>query len=164
MRDRRRAALAAMRFIETRARPHLAAGKPLHTKGSDGLPTLFREKYFPPLVHDGRVRFATPSALARPEDERIVEHVWPVKWIFIELTDPGAHDPRSGPRRTEVLGPAADPDHLLAIVDRFLIPCWVSPAEHHVLDTAGPATRWSAPGGDGWARYRAAGIATPRPL
>lgn len=96
--------------------------------------------------------------------ERVVEHVVPMKRIVIEIVDPGQADPRSNSASRAIAdGPATSPEHLIRIFDELLVKCWVTKEEHNLLNRTGRSFQWDAPGGDGWARYRAAGVVA-RPL
>ncbi len=145
-------------FIEEEVRPFLAAGGTLHTKGSRGYPTKLRTMLLwldatVPITH------ATTAALLLPLQQRQVEHVFPVKRVAVEMVDPSKADPRSNTSFAPIAnGPANSPEHLLDIFDRLWIKCWITPDEHGRLNTCVPSAQWDAPNGDGWARYRLAGV------
>jgi hypothetical protein len=156
----RRAAIAAAawEWIENCVHLHLHAGGSLHSKGSGGLPATFRQRFLGRL-DTGCVRYATPAALERPVAERVVEHVIPLKRIAIEIFDPALADPRSNTLFDPLAGgPARSPEDVLRIFDTLCAKCWVTKEEHARLNRAAASLQWDAPNGDGWARYRAAGL------
>ncbi len=157
--DRRlQIAATAYKLIEAEVRPHLHTGSRLWSKGSAGYPTRLR-KILAPLDDAHPVTFATDAAMSLDRRERVVEHVMPVKRLIIELVDPRQADPRvNGSFEPIAGGPATSPEHLLSIYDQLLQKCWVTPDEHARLNRAARSTQWDAPNGDGWARYRAAGV------
>lgn len=145
-------------FIESEVRPFLASGGRLWSKGSAGYPSRLR-KMLRPLDDAHAVTFATTEAMRLPRRQRVVEHVVPMKRIIIEIVDPSQADPRSNSGCQPIAGgPARSPEHLLAIFDRLLQKCWVTPEEHARLNSAGASAQWDAPDGAGWARYHRAGV------
>jgi len=157
--DRRlRIAAEAFDLIERELRPFLASGGRLWSKGSQGYPARLR-KMLAPLDTAHQVTFGTPAAMELDERQRVVEHVVPMKRIIIEIVDPAQADPRANSRFAPLAGgPASTPEQLLAIFDTLLVKCWVTPEEHDLLNRAGQSLQWDAPNGDGWARYRLAGV------
>lgn len=125
--DERRLRIARQVYavIDEEARPFLAAGGRLWSKGSRGYPSRLR-RMLQPLETDV-ISFATREAMLLDPAEREVEHVLPVKRVVVEIVDPRQADPRSN-RVAEPFagGPATSPEHLLAIVDRLLVKCWVT--------------------------------------
>lgn len=106
------------------------------------------------------VTFATHDATLIDQSQRVVEHVIPMKRIVIEIVDPRQADPRSNSTLAPIGGgPATSPEELITIFDRLLVKCWVTSEEHDRLNRAGRSFQWDAPDGDGWARYREAGVA-----
>lgn len=151
-------AKAAYAVIETEVRPHLASGGKLWSKGSGGYPSRLR-KMLSGLDAAHGITYATDDAMQLPKAQRIVEHVVPFKRIIIELVDPRQADPRSNSSVAAIAGgPARSPEHLLEIFDQVLRKCWVTNEEHDRLNRAGASLQWDAPDGDGWARYRLAGV------
>lgn len=115
------------------------------------------------LDRSHEVKHATIASMRLETDQRIVEHVIPIKRIVIEIVDPSQADPRSNTRTAPIAGgPARSPEHLLALFDSLLEKCWVTPDEHDRLNRAGRSFQWDAPDGDGWARYRMAGVVVYR--
>lgn len=109
------------------------------------------------------VTFATQDAMQLRRDQRVVEHVIPIKRIIIEIVDPSQADPRSNTHLMPIAGgPATSPEHLISIFDRLLQKCWVTRDEHDRLNRAGRSLQWDAPDGDGWSRYRLAGVVAHR--
>lgn len=160
---RQRVAVEAYRFIEDEVRPFLAAGGRLWSKGSNGYPSQLR-RMLSGLDGAHSVTFATPDAMKHDRVERVVEHVVPMKRIVIEIVDPSEADPRSNSSSRAISdGPATSPEHLIRIFDELLVKCWVTKDEHNLLNRTGRSFQWDAPGGDGWARYREAGV-TAYPL
>lgn len=157
--DRRlRIANEAFELIEREVRPFLLSGGRLWSKGSRAYPARLR-KMLSSLDTAHRVTFATSAAMALDEQLRVVEHVVPMKRIIIEIIDPTQADPRANSIFTPLAGgPATSPEHLLEIFDAMLIKCWVTSDEHDLLNRAGRSLQWDAPDGDGWARYRLAGV------
>ncbi len=87
----------------------------------------------------------------------------PMKRIVVEIVDPSQADPRSNSVADPLAGdPAISPEHLIVIFDRLLVKSWVTADEHDRLNRTGPSFQWDAPGGDGWVRYRQAGVAAYR--
>ena len=159
--DERRLRIAgdAYNFIEGEVRPFLVAGGRLWSKGSQGYPRQLRQRLHG-LDAAHPVTFATPDAMSLDRSQRVVEHVVPMKRIAIEIVDPRQADPRSNTTAEPIAGgPASSPEHLLMIFDQLLVKCWVTAAEHDRLNRTGPSFQWDAPDGDGWARYRQAGVA-----
>ncbi len=155
---RLRIATEAYEFIEGEVRPFLAAGGRLWSKGSLGYPARLRQM-LQGLDSAHPVTFATHDAMRLDPGQRVVEHVVPVKRIVIELVDPGQADPRSNTAAEPLAGgPAISPEHLIVIFDQLLLKCWVTAEEHERLNRIGPSFQWDAPNGDGWARYRMAGV------
>jgi hypothetical protein len=158
--DERRLRIAgvAYNFIESEVRPFLAAGGRLWSKGSQAYPRQLRQRLHG-LDAAHQVKFATEDAMRLNREERVVEHVVPMKRIAIEIVDQRQADPRSNTRAEPIAGgPASSPEHLLRIFDQLLVKCWVTAAEHDRLNRTGPSFQWDAPDGDGWARYRQAGV------
>lgn len=157
--DRRaRAAVAAFNLIETEVRPHLAAGGNLGTKGSGGYPHGLRQ-VLRALDEGHPATFVARAAMELAPTERVVEHVIPFKRIIVEIVDPSQADPRSNTLQEPIAGgPATSPEHLLPIFDKLVQKCWVTKDEHDRLNRAGRSFQWDAPDGDGWARYRLAGV------
>lgn len=152
-------AAKAYQFIVDEVRPFLAAGGRLWTKGSQGYPRRLRQM-LQGLDQAHPVTFVTHDATLIDERQRVVEHVIPMKRIVIEIVDPGQADPRSNSTLAPIGGgPATSPEELIAIFDRLLVKCWVTSDEHDRLNRAGRSFQWDAPDGDGWARYRQAGVA-----
>lgn len=158
--DERRLRIAdrAYRYIAEEVRPYLAAGGRLWTKGSAGHPRRVRQ-----LLHGldetHPVTYATRDAMELEPRQRIVEHVTPMKRIVIEIVDPAQADPRSNTAFAPIAGgPATSAEQLLSIFDRLLVKCWVTNEEHDRLNRAARSYQWDAPNGDGWARYRKAGV------
>lgn len=145
-------------LVDSEVRPHLAVGGNLWTKGSRGYPSRLRHMLRGlDDVHD--VRFATHDAMQLDLAERVVEHVIPFKRIIVEIVDPSQADPRSNTLQEPIAGgPATSPEHLLPIFDKLVQKCWVTKDEHDRLNRAGRSFQWDAPDGDGWARYRLAGV------
>jgi hypothetical protein len=162
--DERRLRIArdAYAFIEGEVRPFLAAGGRLWSKGSRGYPSRLRQRLQGlDAVHP--VLFATQDAMRLDRSQRIVEHVVPMKRIVIEIVDPLQADPRSNRVADPIAGgPAISPEHLILIFDQLLEKCWVTADEHDRLNRTGPSFQWDAPDGDGWSRYRQAGVAAHR--
>jgi hypothetical protein len=158
--DRRlRIATKAYEFIEGEVRPFVVSGGRLWSKGSHGYPARLR-RMLNGLDDAHPVTFATVEAMKLDEGERIVEHVVPIKRIMIEIVEPGQADPRSNSLVDAIAGgPATSAEHLITIYDRLLTTCWVTAEEHDRLNRAGRSLQWDAPDGDGWARYRLAGVA-----
>lgn len=155
---RLRIATEAYEFIEAEVRPFLAAGGRLWSKGSRRYPRLLRQM-LQGLDAAHTVTFATHDAMRLDRSQRVVEHVVPMKRIVVEIVDPGQADPRSNSMVEPIVGgPAISPEHLIAIFDQLLVKCWVTSDEHDRLNRTGPSFQWDAPGGDGWARYRQAGV------
>jgi hypothetical protein len=155
---RLRIATGAFEFIECEVRPFLVEGGRLWSKGSRGYPRQLRQMLLG-LDNSHVVTFATPDATRLDELQRRVEHVIPMKRIVIEIVDPGQADPRSNTSFDPIAGgPAISPEHLISIFDQLLVKCWVTPDEHDRLNRAGRSLQWDAPNGDGWARYRLAGV------
>lgn len=155
---RQQIAGSAYQFIVDEVRPFLDGGGRLWTKGSQGYPRRLRQM-LQPLDRGHVVTFATHDAMLIDESERVVEHVIPMKRIVIEIVDPSQSDPRSNTTLASIGGgPAGSPDELIAIFDRLLMKCWVSAGEHDRLNRSARSSQWDAPDGDGWARYRAAGV------
>lgn len=153
-----RIATAAYDLIESEVRPHLAAGGRLWSKGSGGYPSRLRTM-LQGLDDAHDVTFATDAAMLLPRRQRKVEHVIPFKRIITEIVDPAQADPRSNTHQNPIAGgPATSPEHLIAIFDELLQKCWVTKDEHDLLNRAGKSLQWDAPDGDGWARYRLAGV------
>lgn len=110
------------------------------------------------------VTFATQDAMLIDVGLRKVEHVVPMKRIVIEIVAPDQADPRSNSVTAPIAGgPATSPEDLISIFDRLLVKCWVTGDEHDRLNRAGRSFQWDAPDGDGWSRYRQAGV-TAYPL
>lgn len=156
--DRRlRVAVGAYEFIDAEVRPFLAAGGRLWSKGSRGYPTRLRQMLAP--LEPTTPTHATRDAMLLERRRREVEHVLPMKRLVVEIVDPRQADPRAnttfGPLAD---GPASSPEHLLAIFDRLIATCWVTPEEHARLNRVGRSSQWDAPDGDGWERYRRAGV------
>lgn len=151
-------ARTAYEFIESEVRPFLANGGRLWSKGSRGYPSRLRQMLNRlDAAHD--VTFATEGSMRLPSRQREIEHVTPMKRIIIEIIDPLQADPRSNSSFAPIAGgPATSPEHLLAIFDKLLVKCWVTAEEHERLNRAGESLQWDAPDGDGWARYRLAGV------
>lgn len=163
MSERRLAiAEAAYRLVENEARPHLARGGNLHTKGSGAYPAKLRT-LLSPLDRAIPVTYATEAALAIDIKRRCVEHVLPLKRIAVEIIDPSKADPRLNTLFAPLAGgPATSPEHLLEIFDALILKCWVTPEEHTRLNQAGESLQWDAPDGDGWERYRRANVVALR--
>ena len=162
--DERRLRIArdAYEFIEGEVRPFLAAGGRLWSKGSRGYPRRLRQR-LQGLDAAHPVLFATQDAMRLDRSQRIVEHVVPMKRIVIEIVDPHQADPRSNRVADPIAGgPAISPEHLILIFDQLLEKCWVTADEHDRLNRTGPSFQWDAPDGDGWSRYRQAGVAAYR--
>lgn len=158
--DQRRLWIAkeAYEFIEGEVRPFLAAGGRLWSKGSQGYPRRLRQM-LQGLDRAHTVTFATHEAMLLDRSQRKVEHVVPMKRIVVEIVDPGQADPRSNSVVDPIAGgPATSPEDLLSIFDRLLVKCWVTGDEHDRLNRAGRSFQWDAPDGDGWSRYRQAGV------
>lgn len=155
---RLRIASTAYEFIKGEVRPFLADGGRLWSKGSRGYPTRLRQMLNRlDAAHD--VTFATEDSMRLPPGQREIEHVTPMKRIIIEIIDPLQADPRSNSSFAAIAGgPATSAEHLLSIFDELLVKCWVTPEEHERLNRAGESLQWDAPDGDGWARYRLAGV------
>lgn len=148
----------AFDFIELEVRPFITAGGRLWSKGSRGYPSQLRQMLLR-LDKTHVVTFATHDAMLLDSGERQVEHVVPIKRIMIEIVDPGQADPRSNSRFDAIAGgPARSPEDLISVFDRLLVKCWVTPAEHDLLNRAGRSLQWDAPNGDGWARYKLAAV------
>jgi hypothetical protein len=159
---RRRIASAAYALIENEVRPFLAAGGRLWSKGSRGYPTRLRRMLEP--LESRTPTFATRDAMLLAPRRRQVEHVLPLKRIIVEIVDPGQADPRANVSPAPIAGgPATSPEHLLEIFDRLFSTCWVTPEEHARLNRGSRSSQWDAPEGDGWERYRLAGV-TAYPL
>lgn len=159
---RMRIATEAFDLIEAEVRPLLASGGRLWSKGSGGYPSRLRQ-----ILHGldkaHGVTFATQDAMRLPRGQRVVEHVIPFKRIVIEIVDPSQADPRSNTHNAPIAdGPATSPEHLISIFDRLLQKCWVTKDEHDSLNRAGSSLQWDAPDGDGWSRYRQAGVVAYR--
>ncbi|MFF2371822.1 hypothetical protein [Agromyces sp. NPDC058110] len=162
--DERRIRIATKAFnlIESEVRPLLATGGRLWSKGSGGYPSRLRQ-ILRGLDKAHGVTYATHDAMELPPGQRRVEHVIPVKRIIIEIVDPSQADPRSNTQSAPIAGgPAASPTHLIAIYDRLVQLCWVTPEEHDRLNRAERSFQWDAPDGDGWSRYRLAGVVAHR--
>lgn len=161
--DRRlRVAVQAFDLIQSEARPFLAAGGRLWSKGSGRYPSRLRQ-ILRGLDKDHEVTYATQDAMQLPRNQRVVEHVIPIKRIIIEIVDPRQADPRSNTHQEPIAGgPATSPEHLISIFDRLLQKCWVTQDEHDRLNRAGRSLQWDAPDGDGWARYRLSGVVAHR--
>lgn len=156
-------AAKAYQFIVDEVRPFLAAGGRLWSKGSRGYPRRLRQM-LQGLDRAHPVTFATHDATLIDQSQRVVEHVIPMKRIVIEIVDPGQADPRSNSTLAPIGGgPATTQEELIAIFDRLLVKCWVTSEQHDRLNRAGRSFQWDAPNGDGWARYRVAGV-TARPV
>jgi hypothetical protein len=156
--ERLEIASRAFELIDAEIRPFLAVGGQLWTKGSNGYPARLRQ-ILRGLDKAHRVTFATHEAMQLHPENRVVEHVIPMKRIVIEIIDPSQADPRSNSNNAPIAdGPAQSPQHLITIFDTLLQKCWVTPTEHERLNRAGRSFQWDAPDGDGWARYRSAGI------
>ncbi len=158
--DERRLRIAgdAYDFIESEVRPFLATGGRLWSKGSRGYPRRLRQKLHG-LDAAHPVTFATQDAMRLERRQRVVEHVVPIKRIAIEIVDPRQADPRSNTMAEPIAGgPASSPEHLVMVFDQLLVKCWVTADEHDRLNRTGPSSQWDAPDGDGWARYRQAGV------
>ncbi|MGK0721935.1 hypothetical protein [Leucobacter sp. W1478] len=152
----------AFDLIENEIRPFLADGGRLWTKGSKGYPSQVR-RLLRGLDVTHNVTHATLDALELEESQRIVEHVIPMKRIIIEIIDPTQADPRSNSTNGPIAGgPAQSPAHLLSIFEALLQKCWVTASEHDRLNRAGRSHQWDAPGGNGWDRYRQAGVVAHR--
>lgn len=152
----------AFAFIEAEVRPFLAGGGRLWSKGSRGYPRRLRD-ILEKLDSAKSVTFATHDAMQLQRNQRRVEHVVPMKRIMIEIVDPREADPRSNSSTEPIAGgPATSPEHLLSIFDRLVEKCWVTADEHDRLNRAGRSFQWDAPNGDGWSRYRAAGVVAHR--
>ncbi|GAA1775286.1 hypothetical protein [Agromyces lapidis] len=159
---RLRIATEAFAFIEAEVRPFLASGGRLWSKGSNGYPRRLRQM-LQRLDRAHEVAFATDDAIRLERNQRVVEHVIPMKRIVIEIVDPAQADPRSNSGSVPIAGgPARSPAHLLAIFDSLLEKCWVTTDEHDRLNRAGRSFQWDAPDGDGWSRYTQAGIVPHR--
>jgi len=159
---RLRIAEEAFDFIEREVRPFLAAGGRLWSKGSRGYPSKIRQMFLG-LDKAHGVTFATRDAMLVDSSQRQIEHVVPVKRIVIEIVDPGQADPRSNSRFDALAGgPAMSPKDLISVFDRLLVKCWVTADEHDRLNRAGRSMQWDAPDGDGWTRYRLAGVTAYR--
>ncbi|CAN5565577.1 hypothetical protein BH10ACT5_BH10ACT5_05460 [soil metagenome] len=157
-----RIAAKAFALIQTEVRPLVASGGRLWSKGSGGYPSRLRQM-LEGLDKGHEVTFATDDAMKLPLDQRVVEHVIPVKRIIVEIVDPSQADPRSNPHTAPIAGgPATSPEHLVSIYDQLLQMCWVTREEHARLNRAGQSLQWDAPDGDGWARYRLAGVVAHR--
>jgi hypothetical protein len=155
---RLRIAEDAYDLIAGEVRPFLAAGGRLWSKGSRGYPTRLRQM-LKGLDAAHAVVFATGDAMQLDLGQRIVEHVTPMKRIVIEIVDPREADPRSNSVADPIAGgPAISPEHLISIFDRLLVKCWVTADEHDRLNRTGRSFQWDAPDGDGWSRYRQAGV------
>lgn len=162
--DQRRLGIAkeAYAFIEGEVRPFLAAGGRLWSKGSRGYPRRLRQM-LQGLDRAHTVTFATHDAMLIDRNERKIEHVVPMKRIVVEIVDPGQADPRSNSVADPIAGgPAHSPEDLISIFDRLLVKCWVTGAEHDRLNRAGRSSQWDAPDGDGWSRYKQAGVIAHR--
>lgn len=160
---RLRIANLAYDIIDNEVRPFLDAGGLLWSKGSRGYPSRLR-RVLAPLDSAHSVTYATVDAMQVEREERVVEHVVPMKRIVIELVDPSQADPRSNQTTAAIAGgPATSPEHLILIFDKLLVKCWVTAEEHNLLNRTARSFQWDAPEGDGWARYRAAGV-TAYPL
>lgn len=159
---RLRVAVQAFDLIQSEVRPLLASGGRLWSKGSAAYPSRLRQMLRGlDVAHE--VTFATQDAMQLPRHQRVVEHVIPVKRIIVEIVDPRQADPRSNTHDAPIAGgPATSPEHLISIFDRLLQKCWVTPEEHDRLNRAGRSLQWDAPDGDGWTRYRRAGVAAHR--
>jgi hypothetical protein len=150
-------ATTAYEFIEGEVRPFLAAGGRLWSKGSRGYPSRLRQ--MTRGLESVSVPFATREAMLLPPAHREIEHVLPMKRVLIEIVDPRQSDPRSNSDPAPIAGgPATSPEHLLSIFDLLLVKCWVTAEEHKRLNRVGRSLQWDAPGGDGWERYRLAGV------
>lgn len=162
--DRRlRIATSVFDLIESEVRPFLRSGGHLCSRGSAGYLSRLRQM-LGGLDVGYRVTFATSDAMRLPINERVVEHVIPIKRIVIEIVDPDQADPRSNNHRAPIAdGPTTSPEHLLRILDTLTQKCWVTKDEHDRLNRAGASFQRDAPEGDRWARYRKAGVA-PLPL
>jgi len=159
---RLRIATKAHEFIDAEVRPFLAAGGRLWSKGSGGYPRLLRQM-LQGLDGAHAVTFGTNDAMQLDLRRRVVEHVVPMKRIVVEIVDPRQADPRTNSRADPIAGgPANSPEQLIEIFDRLLVKCWVSSEEHEMLNRTGPSFQWDAPDGDGWARYRQAGVVAHR--
>jgi hypothetical protein len=159
---RLRIATQAYELIEAEVRPLLASGGRLWSKGSGGYPSRLR-KILHGLDQAHDVTYATDNAMQIPSGQRVVEHVMPFKRIVIEIVDPSQADPRSNTHNTPIAGgPATSPEHLISIFDQLLQKCWVTHDEHDLLNRAGSSLQWDAPDGDGWSRYRLAGVVAHR--
>ncbi len=155
---RLRIAQEAYAFIEGEVRPFLAAGGQLWSKGSRGYRRRLRQM-LQGLDRAHNPTFATQDAVLIDSELRKVEHVVPMKRIVIEIVDPGQADPRSTSVTDPIAGgPAVSPEDLISIFDRLLVKCWVTGDEHDRLNRAGRSFQWDAPDGDGWSRYRQAGV------
>jgi len=153
-----RIAQEAYALIEGEVRPFITAGGRLWSKGSQGYPRRLRQ-ILQGLDRAHTVTFATKDALLIDLKQRKVEHVVPMKRIVIEIVDPGQADTRSNSNADPIAGgPAVSPEDLISIFDRLLVKCWVTGDEHDRLNRAGRSFQWDAPDGDGWARYRQAGV------
>lgn len=157
--DRRlRIATEAFDLIEGEVRPFLAAGGRLWSKGSRGYPARLR-LLLERLDVQREVAYGTRDAMGLPCRQRVVEHVIPMKRIVIEIVDPRQADPRSNIGSAPIAGgPATSPEHLILIFDQLLEKCWVTSEEHDRLNRAGRSYQWDAPNGDGWSRYKEAGV------
>jgi hypothetical protein len=157
--DARRLSIAktAYELIEGEVRPFLSAGGRLWSKGSRGYPSLLRQ--MTRGLESASVPFATRAAMLLPPAHREIEHVLPMKRVLIEIVDPRQSDPRSNIDPVPIAGgPATSPEHLLSIFDLLVVMCWVTPVEHKRLNRVGRSLQWDAPAGDGWERYRLAGV------
>jgi hypothetical protein len=159
---RLRIATKAYEFVEGEVRPFLAGGGRLWSKGSLGYPRRLRQM-LQRLDAAHAVTFATQDSMRLERSHRVVEHVVPMKRIVVEIVDPGQADPRSNSVADPIAGgPATSPEHLITIFDHLLVKCWVTRDEHDRLNRTGPSFQWDAPEGDGWARYRHAGVVAHR--
>lgn len=155
-----RAAKLAYDFVVTVARPHISAGGVMHTKGSKGIPSELR-KLIAPIDRCIMPSWTTPAA--RASEELIVEPVIPLKRVCVKLINPASADPRCNTRFNSIAGgPATSPAHLLEICQSLIEKCLVTRLEHSALNRISKSFQWDTPSGDGWARYRAAGLTWER--
>ena len=140
----------------------LAKGGRLYSQGSNGVPSRLRRYLLSDVDKDVPVTLTTASARCASPSDLVIEHIVPMKRIAIEIIDPEAHDPRTGGNSPQTLGPARNIDHAREIAATMIEKAYVTREEHSRLNAQSASYQWDAPGGDGHARYRGAGIELKR--
>lgn len=141
-----------------KGRAILASGGSLHSKGSQAIPSRLRQVFLQPIDATIPIKLTTKAAKEADPEDVVVEHLVPMKRVAIEIIDPTAHDPRTGGKNADVVGPAIDIKHAEEIARKLITKALVTKEEHAKLNLAHPSFQWDAPAGDGLARYQAAGI------